>query len=110
MPAPAPNLLDALVTRLKIAHHLPGRIRFKLDSPLPEAQQRTLGEARQLTGALTGAPGIRGVSLNPLARSCTVDYDPDCIPPAAWADLIAGVSSPRASSLRAMLDDRLKAA
>lgn len=108
MSAPDPKLLDALMAQLAIAHHIPGRVRFKLGAPLSEAQQRSLGDARRLTGALAGAPGIRGVSLNALARSCTVDYDPECISPTAWRDLIAGIDSPPASSLREMLAGRLK--
>lgn len=75
----------------RIAHHVPGRIRLKLaDGPIP-AEAKAL--ATRMADAFSRAPGIREVSVNPLARSCVVSYDPAAIPPSAWGDLIGGAAS-----------------
>lgn len=103
-------LLGELTGRLRIAHHLPGRVRLKLDVELSATQERAIGDARQLLGALGDIPGIRAVNLNLLARSCTVEYDPARIPPAAWEQLVAGTTGDAGATLRtalaAALDDR----
>lgn len=86
-------------TLLHIAHHIPGRIRLKLS---PEGERRllqALDEARQFGAVMKGVPGIRAIRINAPARSCVVDYDPALIPPAAWHDLVAGVSSAAAEGL-----------
>lgn len=101
--AAADTLLRDVAARLRIAHHLPGRVRLKLEAELSAAQQRAIGEARQLLEALGGVPGIRTVKLNLLARSCTVEYDPTRIPPAAWEQLVAGTAGDAGAALRAKL-------
>lgn len=82
---------------LRVAHHIPGRIRLKLagEGGLGDV----LAEVRRFAATASTAPGIRSVSLNLLARSCLVEYDPAQIAPAAWADLIAGTRSDEALAL-----------
>lgn len=82
---------------LRIAHHIPGRIRLKLagESGLGDV----LAEVKQFVATASTAPGIRSVSLNLLARSCLVEYDPAEIAPIAWTDLIAGTRSDAALAL-----------
>lgn len=94
-----PHPLRRFATLLRIAHHIPGRVRLKLgtaaDADLAEAVQL----AKRFGRSITDAPGIRSVSVNLLARSCTVEYDPARIPPAAWEDLVRGAPSPVADLL-----------
>jgi hypothetical protein len=85
-------------TLLRIAHHIPGRVRLKLavenGSGLIDA-----AEAKRFIRSVTGVPGIRAVSLNPLALSCVVEYDPALISPSVWNDLVAGTRSAAAEAL-----------
>lgn len=94
--------------KLRIVHHIPGRIRLKLDASVSDEQVDAIANARQFGKSLDSAPGIRSVSLNLLARSCTVEYDTRHIPSAAWSDLVNGVRSPAAEALLGVLvtDDR----
>ncbi len=82
---------------LRIAHHVPGRVRLKLDGGGPSAAM--LDGAKRFIRAAGGAPGIRSVNLNALARSCVVEYDPKIISPAAWRDLVGGHESADADAL-----------
>lgn len=100
--------LQDLVARLRIAHHISGRIRLKLEMALTAAHEGAIVEARRLFKALDRAPGIRSASLNVLARSCTVEYDPKLIPPAAWRDLIEGEPTPEAAALLDVLSSKYR--
>lgn len=99
-------LLQALVARLHIAHHIPGRIRLKLEQALSETQAQAIGDAQRLIASLADLPGIHKVGLNLLARSCTIEYDPARIAPAGWEHLVSGVDSSEASALIALLGKR----
>lgn len=103
MPAIDATPLQELLAQLRIAHHIPGRIRLKLEATLSEAQQNAIGEAQRLLKSLDQTPGIRSASLNLLARSCTVEYDAKAIPPTAWRDLIESAASPEATALLDLL-------
>ena len=93
------DLLQRVAASLRIAHHIPGRVRLKLAAePGPELAAAA-GDVTALNRALSGSPAIRSVSLNPLARSCTIEYDPALIPPSAWPDLLAGRSTSGAEAL-----------
>jgi len=83
---------------LRVAHHIPGRIRLKLAGDTGGLAE-ILAEVKRFVATASTAPGIRSVSLNLLARSCLVEYDPAQIAPAAWTDLIAGTRSDEALSL-----------
>lgn len=95
-------MIDAQAVRryaalAQIAHHVPGRIRLKLAlGPIPP-EVKSL--ATKMADAFARAPGIRDVSVNPLARSCVVSYDPEAISPTAWKDLIEGTGSPDGKAL-----------
>lgn len=84
-------ILERLSGMLTIAHHVPGRIRVKLKPGAAAAE--TLAEAARFERALTQHPAIRSVALNPLARSCVIDYDSTILPPSFWVDLIDGASN-----------------
>ncbi|WP_051340265.1 heavy-metal-associated domain-containing protein [Azospirillum halopraeferens] len=97
-PATLTDGLRRLVAALRIVHHIPGRIRLKLEAAAG-AVPVTAGDAGAFDRALSGLSGIRSVRLNPLARSCTIEYDPALIPPSAWPDLLAGRDTPGAAGL-----------
>lgn len=93
---------------LRVAHHIPGRLRVKLaEGGLPEGFRLSdLAAAFDKTGAWASAlraasdhPAIRSVKLNALARSCTIQYDPAAVAPAAWEDLLAGRRTPACEDL-----------
>lgn len=90
---------------LRIAHHIPGRIRLGLAAGAEQGDwgSNPLGQINRFCHALAGVSGIRSVRVNPLARSCTVDYDPAAIPPVAWRDLLTGIGSDAANELRSTL-------
>lgn len=96
--------LRSFLDDVRIAHHIRGRIRLKLENravsvDVPRAQ------ARAFQSLLDRAPGIDSVQVNLLARSCTVHYDPIVIPERAWADLLGGTASDAADILERILRD-----
>ena len=58
-----------------------------------------------INAALKRIRGVKNISWNLLARSCTIEYDPAVIPNAAWPDLLAGTDSPAAQTLRTIMDE-----
>ncbi|MFV5214008.1 cation transporter [Azonexus caeni] len=91
---------------LRIAHQIPGRIRFKIDAAiLDEPAVRAFGE-EGLGDALGAIRGVREIRLNKLARSCTVAYDNAVIPDRAWHDLLAGANTPAAQALLGIIEDK----
>lgn len=91
--------LLTFAAHLSVAHHIPGRIRLKLAASAGTAPKEAVEEAMRFSRTVTEVPGIRSVSLNPLARSCVVEYDPARIPPRAWQDLIDGAVSDASAAL-----------
>ncbi|MBQ6656495.1 MAG: hypothetical protein IJM64_04340 [Ottowia sp.] len=103
--APLATLLARFAPHVRIAHHIPGRVRLRLDAAALKEAGISTGALRP-KGAWTddGAlPGVRRVSWNLLARSCTIEYDAVRIAPAAWPELLAGRDTPAAAALRALL-------
>lgn len=97
MSADISGRLRALTGLLTVAHHIPGRIRLKLNAgALPGG----IGfETKRFAGALDSIFGIHGIHFNKLARSVTVEYDNKAIPDRAWPDLLANRPSPEAAAL-----------
>lgn len=110
-PSPLPPLKPVEAVRvaaryLRIAHQIPGRIRFRIDAAvLDEPAVRALGE-EGLNDALGAIRGVREIRLNKLARSCTIEYDNALIPDRAWDDLLAGAITPAAQALLGILEDK----
>lgn len=101
----AKHLVAGFASRLRIAHQISGRVRIKIAPALDTA---ALGQGASLGKILALLPGVRGIQLNPLARSCVVEYDHRAIPDAAWPDLLAGRSSAAAQVLLDLLDQALE--
>ena len=104
---PPAELLARFTPHLKIAHQVPGRVRLKLGMKALEGIKLNELESNSAAFAavLKQITGIRNISWNLLAHSCTVEYDPRAIPDAAWPDLLAGKPSAAAQSLHAILEN-----
>ncbi|MCG5512009.1 heavy-metal-associated domain-containing protein [Ectothiorhodospira shaposhnikovii] len=90
-----------LLTRVRVAHHLRGRIRLKLDADLKGlAVAADIPDIERMLGSL---PGVSCVRLNLLARSCVVEYDADVIPMSAWEDFLLGHDTDAAKTLHRIL-------
>lgn len=82
-----PENVAILAKHVALAHHIKGRIRFKIDPKIQNfADVIDLDTLAQLDRKING---IRGVSLNKLAKSLTIEYDPVLIPMSLWEDLLA---------------------
>lgn len=103
--ADAWRLVDHLAPYLRIAHHIAGRIRLKLDAAALADRRVSAGSASQLKALPAGVRGIRRVELNLIARSCIIEYDAAIIPDAAWPDLLGGRDTPAAAVLMSVLRD-----
>lgn len=99
MSAAEPPLLRFL-NALSVAHHVPGRIRLKLSAPLGGELLALAEQAKDFGKAFSAMAGIRAVSLNPLAKSCTIEYDTNIIPATAWTGLLSGQTTPGSEALR----------
>lgn len=88
---------------LSVAHHVPGRIRLKLSAPLTGELLVLAEQAKAFGKVFSAMAGIRTVNLNPLAKSCTIEYDTNVIPATAWTGLLSGQPTPGSESLRQSL-------
>lgn len=102
MPSAEPSLLRFL-NALSVAHHVPGRIRLKLSAPVGGELLALADQAKSFGTAFSAMAGIRAVSLNPLAKSCTIEYDTKIIPATAWTGLLSGQATPGSEALRQCL-------
>ncbi|ENO78479.1 HMA2 domain-containing protein [Thauera mechernichensis] len=96
--------LRAFLREVRIAHHIRGRIRLKVEAAavsIDFPRER----AQVFQSLLDHIPGVRSVQVNLLARSCTVQYDPALIPERAWSDLLDGRVSDAAAILERILRD-----
>lgn len=92
---------------LTIAHQVPGRLRLKLGKGALNGVsfEGPEGRSEAITTALRRIRGVKNISWNLLARSCTIEYDPAVIPNTAWPDLLANADTPAAQTLRTILDE-----
>jgi hypothetical protein len=95
--------LEPFVSRVEIAHHVPGRIRLRLLSGAP-VRAEAPGALKDALGRL---PGIRSIRVNALARSCTIEYDLLAIPFQAWPDFFGNVQSEAAAVLRRIVSNEI---
>ena len=90
----------------RIVHHIAGRIRLKLLADAPASEKMAELSPERIRAALETIPGMRRVSFNLLARSCTLEYDPVVIAQDAFPDLIAGRETTSTQELLAALRAR----
>jgi hypothetical protein len=96
--------LRRYLAEIDIAHHIQGRIRLRMQS-YPKDLLKGEHNPETLPAILERAAGIRSLRINPLARSCLVEYDPAVIPDQAWKDFIAGRHTSAAGKLEQILRD-----
>lgn len=75
----AMDLVLEMAPHLRVAHHVPGRIRFKL---LPSGID--IGERLARNGLVAHIPGIESVSARKLSRSLVLEYDPKVLTDELW--------------------------
>jgi len=73
---------------IKIAHHVPGRIRVRL--MLSALKQLGDIDPTILESLQFEAEGIKDIRVNRTAGSATISYDPQIIPQASWETIING--------------------
>lgn len=85
-----PDLTPFLGLRrhVRVAHHVPGRIRLKL-SGLSFGELRGL-DPRPFAGFLDGIEAVTSVRVNRAALSAVVEYDPARMSAADWSGLLEG--------------------
>lgn len=99
--------LRSLTRHLQIAHHIPGRIRLKLNpAGLALSPQALQGEARRLQSFVESLPGIRTLRPNLLALSCVVEYDQQVLSHRLWEALVRGEAEPEVLALLDEIADR----
>ncbi|MBB4305424.1 hypothetical protein GGD81_004501 [Rhodobium orientis] len=87
---------------LKIAHHIPGRIRLSVSlKALTSGPKLSPGTVETLLARLEG---IMSVRINRAAGSATVAYDPNTFPPDLWSKIIAGDRPEVDAEIRRRLD------
>jgi len=75
-----------LIRHLNMAHHVKGRIRFRLR---PEALTYVSQmDFHEITSSIRSVPGIEDVRINLIAGSIIVYYNPRQIQPKWWEQLI----------------------
>lgn len=81
-------------TLVDVAHHVPGRLRLRLDPRLREHPA-----ARELGDLSANGSAILATRLNPMARSLVVSYDPKRIDPAVLEEFLSSADGARAAVL-----------
>lgn len=70
------QLIKELRKNLKVAHHIPGRIRIRFDLALMDHPR-----SGELLDQKNEIPGIKGYRINIGARSIVIEYDTERIRP-----------------------------
>jgi hypothetical protein len=92
--------LQDLCRFLSIAHHIPGRIRIRLErSALSTADGFSFELLETFLDSLQRLDGIHEVQLNATVLSCTIVYDQLLITADAWVALLEGRSDPAGERL-----------
>jgi len=99
----ARRVIAEITPYLRIAHQVRGRVRLKLADAALRAPTLRNGVGERLRQLLGELPGVHGIALNALARSCVVEYDNAVIPDAAWPDLLGGRPTVAAETLLDLL-------
>jgi trimethylamine:corrinoid methyltransferase-like protein len=90
------NMRELLEMRalVDVAHHVPGRLRLRLDPRV-----RDHPAASEFGEWSANGSGILATRLNPMARSLVVEYDPKRIDPATLENFLAGADDAQAAAL-----------
>ena len=90
------NMRELLEMRnfVDVAHHVPGRLRLRLD---PRVREHPA--SREFGQWSANGSGILSTRLNPMARSLVVEYDPKRIDPVALENFLVGADDAQAAAL-----------
>lgn len=80
--------IEILSKHTQIIHHIKGRIRLKIDAKIQHYEDKIDLEALGTLDKKAG--GIKSVSLNKIAKSLTIEYDPVVIDKDLWEALVDG--------------------
>ena len=67
---------------VKIAHHIPGRIRLKMSLSGLDTLMET-----DIEGIITAIPGVLNTRINAFAMSAVIEYDHEQLPYELWVTL-----------------------
>jgi hypothetical protein len=95
----------ALRRHLKIAHHIPGRIRLRVGAAVLKEAGRV--DAAVLKRILDAVQGIEDVRVNAAAGSAVITYAPKVIEPDWWETLVRGEDQAAIALLRRLLNAEL---
>lgn len=80
--------IEILSKHIEIVHHVKGRVRFKIDAKIANSGiSLSLKDFENLSQNLKG---IKFSRLNKIAKSLTIEYDYELIPPSLFDDLSSG--------------------
>lgn len=94
-----PSVLADLRKFLKVADHIPGRLRLKVD--LAVLRHPAAAQLRALTPETW--PGLRGTRFDVFSSTLTLDYDPQVLPGELFEEFLATPDDVRAMELAARL-------
>ncbi|MDR1450767.1 MAG: hypothetical protein LBI57_00295 [Helicobacteraceae bacterium] len=89
--------LKEILPRISVAHHIPGRVRLKLNGKIPS---RALESS--LDRYIKSVKGVVGVSVNPFSASAVVSYDPNKLSPTLFEALSKGDYEPFLEQARSL--------
>lgn len=95
----------ALRRHLRVAHHIPGRIRLRVAPTI--IKDLGVVDDKMLDRVLGALNGIKNVRVNPRAGSAVVDYIPEMIPPHWWETLLHGQDAAAVELMRHLLENEL---
>jgi len=85
----------------RVVHHLPGRLRLRLD--FHGLSAALAGQPARLEALLGRLRGIQRTEVNPGAASVVIHYDPAQLPDALWQALLNGENAAARAALLQLL-------
>ncbi|MDR3347119.1 MAG: hypothetical protein LBN32_00755 [Helicobacteraceae bacterium] len=85
------NQIKELLSRVQVAHHIPGRVRLKLRGKPPEWLLRRPFETE---GHIKRLFGVQSVCVNPFGVSAVIAYDKSVLSPSLFESLAKGDIQP----------------
>lgn len=93
---------------LKIAHHVPGRVRLRVSANV--FKEFGSFDTKVFDRILGAIDGIKDVRVNAIAGSVVIAYAPSKIKSVWWETLLQGAEEEARSLLKRLLDGELSAA
>lgn len=97
------NLIDAFIDlrqSVKIAHHIPGRLRLR--ASLSASMKGHKLDAKAIEQMLLSLPGVQSVRLNKMSGSSIISYDTSQVAPDFWTFILKGDDEAVSEKLRSL--------